>query len=1061
MIDRTSLSIVLLCSLAVSSGSPAVLAQEGQAAGKGDGLQWRLIGPFRGGRVVAVSGVPGSSTDFFFGSVGGGVWKTESAGTVWTPIFDGQPVASIGALAVAPSDPKVIYAGTGETDIRSDLASGDGVYRSSDGGRSWVHVGLENTRQISRILVSSSDPNVVIVGALGHAYGPNSERGVYKSSDGGAHWRNVLNKGPDVGVADVAMATGDAKVLFAATWNAHRPPWSTYAPLSGPGNGLYRSLDGGESWTEVHGHGLPDEDWGRVGVAVSSDGRRVYSALAGKDHAGIYRSDDGGDTWELMNRDERLTSRPWYFSCLTVDPQNPDVLYIPNVALYRTEDGGKTFGIVRGAPGGDDYHQVWVDPKNSAHLMLGVDQGASVSLDRGKTWTSWYNQPTAQLYHVTTDSSFPYFVYGSQQDSGAIAVASRTDHGNVNARDWFQPTGSESGYIAIDPKDQNIIYVSGTYGSLQRFDRRTSLSQTITPWPLGGFGLEISKRKYRDPWTPVLAFSQADKTSLYLGTQYVMKTLDGGLHWKEISPDLTGAMKDEAGPGATDVTNAKARGFGVVYTITPSPLNADEIWAGSDTGLIHLTRDGGKSWEDVTPKGLTPWSKIALIEASHFDPGVAYAAVDRHRLDDTKPYMYVTRDFGKTWSLRVDGIGPGAFLNAVREDPKRRGLLYAATESGVYWSAKEGMEWRSLQRNLPATSVRDIDVHGDDLVIATHGRSFWILDDIGPLRQRAEAERARTAFLYAPSTAVRVDNDSFLGTPLPPEEPQAKNPPQGAVIDYVLRSSAKMVRLRILDSEHRLVRQFSSGETPKGWPSTLPIAERWFPAPKVLERSAGEHRFVWDLAAGGSALDTGDDDEDDAGAPPGPRVPPGVYTVEVVVDGESFRQNLTVTMDPRDGASKSDLEAQFHLGQQVYTDALRSRKALAEIQSVTSELKHLQAPAAGGSDVRPDVEKALAQITEVAEGGASPGDERRLGLSAASSGLGAVLRVVESGHRSTPSSSVEAYALVKQATDQRVEGWTKFKARELRQLNEKLKHAGRQPVSVGAIEEAVDFVMTR
>ncbi len=1056
-----TLCMTLLCSFGLIAGSTSTAAQERPVAAKPDSMQWRLIGPFRAGRVVAVSGVPGSETEFLFGSVDGGIWKTESAGAVWTPIFDGQPVASIGALAVAPSNPKVIYAGTGETDIRSDLASGNGVYRSGDGGRSWTHVGLEDTRQISRIVVSSSDPNDVLVGALGHAYGPNPERGVYKSNDGGAHWRRVLDRGPDVGIADLAMAAGNANVLFVATWNAHRPPWSTYAPLSGPGNGLYRSADGGESWIEVRGHGLPDEDWGRVGVAVSTDGRRVYAALAGKDHAGIYRSDDGGQSWAMVNKDERLTSRSWYFDSLTIDPQNPDVLYIPNVALYRTEDGGKTFGVVRGAPGGDDYHQIWVDPKNSAHLMLGVDQGATVSLDRGRTWTSWYNQPTAQLYHVTTDTNFPYSVYGAQQDSGSIAVASRTDHGNISGRDWFQPTGSESGYIAIDPKDQNIVYVSGTYGSVQRFDRRTSLSQTITPWPLGGFALEISKRKYRDPWTPVLAFSSADKTSLYLGTQYVMKTVDGGLHWKEISPDLTGAVRAETEKGPVTITDARERGYGVVYTIAPSPLKAEQIWAGSDTGLIHLTRDGGKTWEDATPKGLTPWSKIALIEASHFDPAVAYAVVDRHRLDDTQPYLYLTRDFGKTWSLRVDGIASGAFLNAVREDPKQRGLLYAATEFGMYWSLDEGSHWSSLQRNLPVTSVRDIDVHGDDLVIATHGRSFWILDDIAPLRQRAEAERAKAAFLYAPAAAVRVDNDSFLGTPLPPEEPQAKNPPDGAIIDYLLKAPAQNVHMRIYDSEHKLLRQFSSGETPKGWPSTLPIAERWFPALQILAKSEGEHRFVWDLAAGGSGMATGDDDEDDAGAPPGPRVPPGVYTVELTVDGKTLQQSLAISMDPRDGASTSDLKAQFHLGQDVYTDAQRSRKALAEIQSVTSELKKLQGSGTQKAEVIGAISSALARVGEITAGQRGPGRQDSLGLTASSSGLGAVLRVVESGHRQAPASSLEAHALLKKATDDSVAEWTEFKARDLRRLNERLQHSGEQPVQVGAIEEAVSFVMTR
>ena len=1052
-------ALVLSC-IAATAALP-IVAQSSATGGGEDRMRWRLIGPFRGGRVVAVSGVPGSETDFYFGSVDGGVWKTNDAGTVWTPTFEGQPVASIGALAVAPSDPRVIYAGTGETDIRSDLASGDGVYKSMDGGKSWVHVGLRDTKQISRILVDPKDANVVVVGALGHAYGASEERGVYRSTDGGAHWKRVLDKGPEVGIADVAMAAGNAKVLFATTWNAHRPPWSTYAPLSGPGNGMYRSTDGGDSWTELREHGLPEEDWGRAGVAVSSDGRRVYAALSGKGHAGIYRSNDGGDSWALVNKDDRLTSRSWYFSCLAVDPSNPDVLYVPNVALYRTEDGGKNFGIVRGAPGGDDYHQIWVDPKNPAHLMLGVDQGATVSLDRGQTWTSWYNQPTAQLYHVTTDTNFPYWVYGAQQDSGAIAVASRTDHGNIGERDWFQPTGSESGYIAIDPKDQNILYVSGTYGSIQRFDRKTSLSQTITPWPLGGFGLEISRRKYRDPWTPVLAFSQADKTSLYLGTQYVMKTVDGGLNWKEISPDLTGSGKEDSATEPVTVANAKERGYGVVYTIAPSPLKAEQIWAGSDTGLIHLTRDGGTTWEDVTPKGLSAWSKIALIEASHFDPAVAYAVVDRHRLDDTRPYLYVTTDFGKSWSLRVEGIAPGSFLNAVREDPKKRSVLYAGSEFGVFWSADDGLHWRSLQRNLPVTSVRDIDVHGDDLVIATHGRSFWVLDDVAPLRQVAEAERSRGAFLYAPSAATRVDNDSFLGTPQPPEEPQAKNPPQGAVLDYVLRTPAKVVQLRLYDAEHKLLRRYTSGETPRGWPGTLPIAERWFPAPQTLERSAGEHRFVWDLAAGGSGLATGDDVEDDAGAPPGPRVPPGRYTVELAVDGATMQKELTVAIDPRDAASTKDLQEQFRLGQSIYTDAQRSRKAMAEMQSVAAELDKLKSSGAQENELSSAVQVARARIAALIGGGSGADTDGSLGLSATSSGLGAVLRVVESGHRGAPASSVTARALLEKAAEERIAQWKAFKGTELRKLNLQLQRAGLHAVQVGAIEEAVSFVMTR
>ena len=502
------------------------------------GLQWRLIGPFRGGRAVAVTGVPGDGTIFYFGSVDGGVWKTTDAGVTWTPVFDGQPVASIGALEVAPSDPKVVYVGSGESDIRAALSSGDGVYKSTDGGATWKNVGLRDSKHISRIAVDPRNADVVYVGVLGHAYGPNAERGVYKSTDGGQTWTRVLDKGPEIGVSDLAMAASAPNVLFAGTWKAHRPPWSTYAPLQGPGGGLYRSTDSGATWAQLTGHGLPDGDWGRVGVAVAPDGKRVYAVIEAGKKSGLYRSDDGGDTWILANGDPRLTSRAWYFSRVTVDPNNPDVVYIPNVALYRSEDGGKTISILRGAPGGDDYHQLWIDPKDSSRLILGTDQGTTISLNYGKTWSSWYNQPTAQFYHVITDNEFPYHVYGAQQDTGAAGVPNRTDHGLITARDWFMVGGGESGWLAPDPSDPNIIFATGVYGSVVRFDRRTSLSQDIGPWPMANFASEINDRKYRDPWTPMLVFSPVEKHALYLGTQYVMKTIDGGLHWTDDQPRL-------------------------------------------------------------------------------------------------------------------------------------------------------------------------------------------------------------------------------------------------------------------------------------------------------------------------------------------------------------------------------------------------------------------------------------------------------------------------------------------------------------------------------------------
>ncbi|HEX3660549.1 MAG TPA: hypothetical protein VHU89_03920 [Acidobacteriaceae bacterium] len=1044
-----------------------------------NGLHWRLVGPFRAGRVVAVAGVPGSDRTYYFGGVDGGVWKTTDAGTVWQPVFDHEPVASIGALAVAPSDPNVIYAGTGESDIRSDLASGDGVYRSDDAGATWQHMGLDDSRQISRILVSPTDPHTVYVGVLGYAYGPSPERGVYKSTDGGDHWQRVLDKGPDVGIADLAIATSAPNVLFAATWNAHRPPWSTYPPLEGPGNALYRSTDAGATWSEITGHGLPTGGWNRTGIAVSADGRRVYVTIdCGADaesgsapgasaacKSGLYRSDDGGDSWTLANTDRRLTSRAWYFNSLAIDPENPDVLYIPNVALYRTNDGGKTVEIVRGAPGGDDYHQVWVDPKDSNHLVLGVDQGASVSLDRGKTWTTWYNQPTAQLYHVTTDNRFPYTLFGAQQDSGSIAVHSRSDHGHIDARDWFLPPGSESGYIAVDPKDNNIVYVSDAYGGVIRGDLRTSFSQNIAPGPMGGLGSEIDKRRYRATWTPVLVFSPADKTSLYLGTQYVMKTTDGGLHWQTISPDLTGAVaSDESSIPAAGVTtpaNAMQRGFGVVFTIAPSSLDAQLIWAGSDTGRIHLTRDGGQHWTDVTPPALTPWSKISLIEADHFDPATAYAAVDRHRLNDQKPYLYITHDYGKSWTLSVDGIAPTHFLRAVRQDPEQRNLLYAGTEFGIYVSFDDGAHWQPLQLNLPVTSIRDMDIHDNDLIVATHGRSFWILDDIAPLRQAAAAaEHNSTAYLYKPSAAIRVDNDGFLGTPLPPEEPQANNPPNGAILDYYLPGNASKVTLEILDSEGHVLRHFSSAEQHPMHLPLLPIAERWFPKPQTLDTTPGEHRFVWDLSVGSSGGGSAEEDMMALfGFGSGPKVPPGAYTVRITADGATLSRPLHVTMDPRCACTTAVLDDQYHLAQSVYTQLMAARKAMAELDSVSSQLKKLDTPDAPAS-VRDAIHTAQAGLNKI-RNGEHPEDEFHPGLAAASSGLGTALRIVESGDRQAPDQALQIFHQSSEAAQTGIAAWEHFKAADLARLNATLTANHREPLHIAAIEETVHYAMTR
>ena len=874
-----------------------------------DQLQWRLIGPFRGGRVIAVSGVPGDHSTAYFGSVGGGVWKTDDAGVTWTPIFDQQHIASIGAIAVAPSNPNVIYAGSGEADMRSQIGFGDGVYKSTDAGKTWKNVGLRDSRQIARIVVAPYTPDTVYVAVLGHAYGPNAERGVFRSTNGGATWQKILDRGPDVGAVDLAFDPENPRVLYATVWNGKRPPWSVYAPIEGPGSGMFKSTNGGDNWTQLSGHGLP-ADGRRSGVATAS-GHRVYALIDAPRDGGLYRSDDAGENWTRVSSDPRLTSRGWYFSGITVDPKNPDLVYVPNVALYRSSDGGKSFTVLKGAPGGDDYHVLWIDPADSRHLILGSDQGTNVSLNAGKTWSSWYNQPTAQFYHVITDNQFPYWVYGAQQDSGTASVASRTNHGEIDARDWESVGGEESGYIAIDPKNPNIVYAGDTTGTLNRFDKRTGQAQNITPWPMRGGGLSgnISQQKYRFPWTAPLIFSPVEPGTLYYGSQYLLKTTDGGLSWREISPDLTGdARKDKPVSESEPVTpeNARARGYGVIYSIAPSHLNAATIWVGSDTGLLHLTRDGGKTWENITPKGLPDWSRVTQIEASHFDPATAYAAVDRHRREDYKPYVYRTRDYGKTWTPIVNGLEEPAYVNSIKEDPERKGLLYAATELGVAVSFDDGDQWQSLQLNLPVVSVRDLVIHGDDLVIATHGRAFWILDNISPLRQIESKLVSEDAWLYKPATAIRLNPESFSGTPFPPEEPKAKNPPDGAILDYYFKSPPQgEVVLDILDSKNRVIRHISSNDRPEPPARAVAIADYWTVPPPRLSAKAGMTRFVWDLRYDLQSEGGG------RNAARGPLVLPGSYQVRLTADGHSYTQPLKVALDPRSRATPAELSKQL------------------------------------------------------------------------------------------------------------------------------------------------------
>ncbi len=879
-------AIVMLGGLLPSAFSAVAQAQyDGSLY---SGLRWRSIGPFRGGRVNGVSGVRGQPNTFYFGSVGGGVWKSTNAGRTWTPIFDSQPVASIGALAVAPSNPNVVYVGTGETDVRSQISYGNGMYKSTDAGKSWKHIGLDNTRQIGRIIVDPKNPDVVFVAALGHVYGPNPERGVFRSRDGGATWQKVLFKNESLGAADMAFDPQDARIIYASLWNTRRTPWSIYPPSYGPGGGLYKSTDGGTTWQQL-AQGLPTEKLGRIGIAISpANHNRVYAIVDAKE-GGLYVSNDAGATWTQVSKDNRLWGRGWYFCKLAVDPQNADIVYVPNTALYRSTDGGKSFTPIKGAPGGDDYMELWIDPDEPTRMIASADQGAVVSVDNGATWSSWYNQPTAQLYHVAADYRFPYWVTGAQQDSGAIGVPHRSQRGKITLADWAGLcAGDENGYTAPDPLHPEILFGD----RVTRCNVLTGETTNVSP-----------ERGMTEParhtWTSPLVFSQADKRALYFGNQFLFKTINGGESWAQISPDLT--REDPGVPANLDeaaAANAPAnKRRGAIYTIAPSPLRAERVWIGTDDGYIQLTDDDGKTWQNVTPPALTGWSKVVMMQASHFDVNTAYAAIDRHRLTDNEPYIYRTRDAGKTWQKITNGLTPGVYLQTVKEDPQRRGLLFAGTELGVFVSFNDGDSWQSLQLNLPPCSMRDFDIHGDDLIVATHGRGFWVLDNITVLRQINAQVAQSGAHLFRPADAFDLPAGSVYGTPLPLDEPLLDNPPDGALIDYYLKSAvAGAVVIEILDPAGAIIRRFSSEDrVPPVNPATLNVAPVWRPTPSPLSSAAGMHRWVWDLrpAAAANAPRPG------GFGPRAAAVLPGMYTVRLTVDGKQLTQPLRVRRDPR------------------------------------------------------------------------------------------------------------------------------------------------------------------
>ena len=887
------------------------------------GMKWRSIGPYRGGRVLAVTGVPGDPYTFYFGGVAGGVWRTTDGGLNWQPLFDKEAVSSIGAIAVADSNHNVIYVGTGEACIRGNISYGDGIYKSTDGGKTWINISLKDTQHVGAVIIDPRNSDVVLVAALGHAYGPNPDRGVYRTSDGGKTWTKVLYKDEKTGAIDVVFDPNNPNIVFAALYEVQRTPWSLSS--GGPGSGLYRSVDGGVTWKHLEGHGLPTSIMGRIGVSVSgADSNRVYALIEAKDASALYRSDDGGDNWAKINDDQRLTQRAWYFTHIFADPKSVDTVYMLNTGMFRSSDGGKTLTLLP-APHGD-HHGLWIDPTNPQRMINGNDGGATITVDGGKTWTTQYNQPTAQFYHVATDNQFLYYVYGAQQDNTTVAIASRSDAGYIGRQHWYDVGGGESGYVVPDPRDANLVYAGSGNGLVTRWDKRTMQMQDITVWPLDFSGHGAKDMKYRLGWTEPIVISPHDPDVIYTAGNLVFKSTNRGVSWTAISPDLTrnDKSKQESSGGPITKDNTSVEFYDTVFTIAESPVQKDLLWAGTDDGLVHLTRDGGKNWANVTPKGMPEWSLVSMIEASPHEAGTAYIALDCHKLDDLKPYVYKTTDYGKSWIKLVNGLPDGAYVHAVREDPQDKELLYAGTETGIFTSFDGGANWQPLQLNLPQTPIHDLAVKNNDLVVATHGRSFWILDDITPLRQLSQAAKS-DVYLYQPPAVFRTFYPEFFER----HQPVGENPSPGAAISYYFKSAPKgEVKLQILDSQGNEVREFSSvekkqPETPPEWPEMVALEEK-------IPVEPGMNRFTWDLRYDGPHKLPGEVLAEFRSR--GPFAPPGTYQVRLLADGKTTTVPLELKMDPRVSVSLADVQKEFDL-------ELKMRELLSELHDTVREIR--------------------------------------------------------------------------------------------------------------------------
>ncbi|PYO62216.1 MAG: hypothetical protein DMD28_06835 [Gemmatimonadetes bacterium] len=924
-------------------------------------LRWRFVGPYRAGWATVALGVPNAPNTFYFGGAGGGVWKTTDAGRTWHAQMQHETAAAVGALALAPSNPAILYAGTGQVDARYDIMAGEGVYRSADGGETWTQVGLAETRHIGAILIDPADANRVLVAALGHVFGPNPERGVFLTSDGGQHWEQVLHVDDATGAVDLASDPTHPAAVYAAVWQMRMHPWLDYfMPQAGPGSGIYKSEDGGAHWRRLEG--LPAGSLGRIGLAVArgSGGATVYASIAvegsalttaaaPRGKAGLYRSDDGGATWQLVNDDPSLASS--YFGRVTVAPNDPNVVYVMGRSIRRSSDGGRHFDIIVGAPGGDDYHFLWINPTDPSHMITGTDQGAVVTVNGGVSWSSWYNQPTGQFYHLAADDRFPYHIYSGQQDNGTVEIASRGPYGAIEGRDWHPVGGDERDYMVPQPGNPDLVFGSGLGGHVSRFDEATRQAAEISPWPVSTYGARPTTVRYRFTWITPLVFSPRPPHAMYLGAQVLFRSVDNGDHWTVASPDLSGATPGAKDCDRPDLAGARACGFGVIFAIAPSPLAARLLWVGTDDGVIQRSSDGGAHWRNVTPAIAPLWGTISTIAPSPFDTSVAYVAVDTHRLDRFVALILKTADGGRHWQSISHGIPAGEYVSVVRADPERRGLLYAGTNRGVYLSQDDGATWQSLSLNLPTTWVRDLLVHQGDLIAATQGRGIWVLDDVEPLREDP-AVLAQPVHLFRPAPAWRLSGNENRDTPWPPSTPLGENPPTGAVIDYSLRSApAGPARLTLRDAAGRVVRRFASDAAPEELPADRYFEVGWLGEPPRLSAAPGMHRFVWDLRyprpaalkyeysiaavwQRGAPLD-----------PQGPLALPGRYSVTLTVDGKDYTQPLTVRLDPRVHATAAALGQQLALAQAVDSALALAVATHAQIGRVLEQKKE-SAPAA-------------------------------------------------------------------------------------------------------------------